>query len=107
MTEIKPGMVVAMKTTGDEMMVLSVGKPDGLHILAGYLSGVLAYVRRPIITEKGTIEYKLESFLVDELETKEEGLLRKAEELETLKAQFNKTRPEFTQVGGDKSTVSN
>ena len=93
MADIKAGMIVSMKTTGDDMFVLSVGAPQGFHTMAGMLSGVLVKVRRPILLEHGEIQYKIEDYLLDELETKEEGIVRKAAELEALKAQFKKSTP--------------
>src|SRR6266567_9285422 len=86
MAEIKPGMIASMKVTGDEVFVLSIEPIQNFHHLAGVLSGVLAQVRRPVISEKGCINYTIEHYLVDELETKEEFESRKVQELEALKA---------------------
>lgn len=87
-SDLKPGMIAHLKTTDEPVFVLDIKPLSGPHVLSGMLSGVQAYVRRPTLDEHGKVEHKLEYFLIDELESKEEASARKVRDMETLKAQF-------------------
>ena len=76
MSEIKPGMVVYVKTTEEPVYVIAVTKESRYHghLLADELAQFdavkeqIAIVRRPIAGEDG-IQHRMQEFFVSELET--------------------------------------
>jgi hypothetical protein len=92
MTEIKAGQIAYVKTTEDPLMVLQIRPVAGYNTAGAQLSGVEVLGRRPLISEKGNVTYELATFFIEELETKEDQVLRKASELEELKAKFQSSK---------------
>jgi len=70
--EIKPGMVAVIKTTGENVFVLS-----AVAVVGSDIPDV--WVRRPQITQDG-VEHQTQTFRADELETLEENMSRQFEE---------------------------
>lgn len=92
MSELKPGMIAHLRTTGEPVFILSIRPTEGFHVLSGVLSGVIAKVRRPTFGDHNQVVHHTEDFLIDELETKEESALRQVREMEGLKASFEAER---------------
>lgn len=92
MTDIKPGMIAYLKTTEEPCFVLDVKPLDRIHTLVGCLSGVGVTVRRPVMDDKGGVGHKVDTFLIEELESKEDASVRKVNEMQQLKAQFDAER---------------
>lgn len=87
MSDIKVGEVVYHKITEEGMFVLDIREGHVGQKFA-QLSGKVAQVRRPILTEDG-IRHEIEYFTIEELETAEVGQKRKLSEMAEMKARFS------------------
>jgi hypothetical protein len=86
-TPIKPGDMVAIKTTGDPALILAINKPEISSIDERHqLSGTEVLVRRPAESHDEGLRYLTETFFIEELETSQERQLRLRGEFEQLVA---------------------
>lgn len=87
MSEIKPGTIAYLKATDEPCFILSIQPvPESNFGLRGLLGGVTAKVRRPNISDKGSITHGIEDFFLEELETKSDASLRKLNEINELQS---------------------
>lgn len=87
MSEIKPGTIAYLKATDEPCFVLAIQQvPDSNFTFRGLLGGVTAKVRRPNISDKGSITHGIEDFFLEELETKSDASLRKLNEINELQS---------------------
>ena len=91
MSEIKVGEVVTIKTTGEQVFVLSIDEVGTEP--TGVLSGTTAEVRVPVLTREG-IKHVIETFLVEELESEEARLEREANMHANMAKQFETLQPQ-------------
>lgn len=79
MTPIRPGDIVALKTTGEPAFVLELADEK------------TAKIRRPVNAQDGVL-HKVEHFLLDELETPEAHFRREIEQMELKDALLSEAR---------------
>lgn len=72
---INEGQTAYIKTTGEEVFVLAVQENKRALPEGSSLSGQIAVVRRPVAGENGCF-HNIDSFCIEELETKESRMER-------------------------------
>jgi len=89
---MKPGTVVTMKTTDEPCLVLGVSD-EGQDYHYPALSGTVVTVRRPKLTQEG-VQYIIDTFYAEELQTVEDRQNKRLQEMESLKGSLG--LPDFT-----------
>ena len=89
---IECGSTAFLKTTGEEVFVLGIGDATSLPI-GSTLTPKVATVRRPVMGENGMF-HMVEQFYLEELELKEDQLVRKLEEQREFERMLDKARKE-------------